>query len=123
VNSFYKQLFKSAPELRDLFSQGTLSTQREMLMGALSLVVKAANDDFSDMNYFTLLGQRHREYAFDLKYFAVFSDCLLRVLEDAMEQEWSPDMKEQWSFALQQVTQAMIKGMQAEPTDSPVGTQ
>lgn len=115
ANHFYKLLFTQAPELRPLFAETNPGTQREMLMGALSLVVKAAKGEFQDMSYFARLGKRHSKYNFDLKYFKVFNDCLLITLENELRATWSSEIKKQWEYALQQASQSMIDNM-VEPS-------
>lgn len=111
VNCFYTKLFDEAPELRALFAKTDPKTQKEMLMGAISLVVKASKDNFHDMSYFVNLGERHAKYSFSTRYFNTFNKCLLSTIAEFFGSLWNAEMEEQWLYALQKVTEAMVSGM------------
>lgn len=119
TNVFYYGLFRQCPEYESMFAGVDWSTQKQMLVGALSLVVKYTKYGTQDpemMKVFMQLGTRHAKYKIQEKHFEPFVFHLLYAMKLILRKDWTLELEENWRKALWEVCSLMVKAIEAAQT-------
>ena len=117
---FYARLLEEFPEWKPLFARTDFGEQRQQLVRAISLVVRAGSDSPLLVNYLGRLGQRHAAFSVGPRDYAAFSEILLETFaETAGQAVWSPDVADAWEELLEDVTRLMLTGAAAAELAAP----
>lgn len=107
---FYGRLFELDPSLRLLF-QNDLRAQTRKLMGTLGTIVESLDDLNKMRSYLRHLGDRHhKEFRVRPEHYETLRKALLWAFAHALEVQFSPDVRESWSQAIEEINRIMQSG-------------
>jgi hemoglobin-like flavoprotein len=109
---FYDNLFDLDPSLRPLFSKTDMATQHQKLVAALMAVVSSLDDLSTIVPTLRSLGQKHLQYGVTGAHYDTVAIALLRTLEQALGDEFTPEVKAAWTVAY-----ALIAGVMQDGAD------
>jgi hemoglobin-like flavoprotein len=103
---FFDELFRIAPELRQLFPDDMTSHKAkfvQMLAGIVRRLdqVAAVSEEIVD------LGRRHMSYDVEEEHFAMFGEALLWMLHRVLGAEFAPEVREAWEAAYDMIARVM----------------
>jgi serine/threonine protein kinase/hemoglobin-like flavoprotein/Ran GTPase-activating protein (RanGAP) involved in mRNA processing and transport len=108
AESFYDRLFHRFPEVKPLFSHVSMSRQQQHLITAVVMIIENLRSPDTLSTSLTSLSQRHVGYGVRPGHYTAFSTVFLEVLEEALGEEWSADLQEAWTEALEAITRVML---------------
>ncbi len=112
-NSFYSILFARHPETREYFP-ASMGGQRDRIVHGLAHIVDGLDRPDSILPLVRQLGREHRKHGFDPSRFACLTEALALAVEQANGDDWTRDLAESWSTALDLVTTAMTDAARAD---------
>lgn len=116
MDTFYGLLFERYPQVRPLFP-ADMSGQKQHLTAAVALVVKHADNLAALEPALMEMGERHVRYGAKAEYYPLVGATMLDALAKIAGPAWTDELREDWAWALNSVTAAMIKGAErAEQT-------
>ena len=115
VRAFYDRFLIDVPEAATLFEGVDLKRQALMLTMGLIVVEAHSKDDFpSTQHYLHVLGDRHREWGVPRELFPRFRDCLIETLSNWHGADWSDELANAWSSAIDRAIQTMLEGYEGD---------
>lgn len=113
VDRFYAILFERYPQVKPMFAQTDLPKQKQMLVGALALLV--ANLEKPDVlkSYLGTLGARHSSYGAREAHYAAVGECLLAAMAEIAGPLWSDELAAAWAATYGAVASLMQQGAAA----------
>jgi serine/threonine protein kinase/hemoglobin-like flavoprotein/Ran GTPase-activating protein (RanGAP) involved in mRNA processing and transport len=108
AESFYDRLFHRFPEVKPLFSHVSMSRQQQHLITAIVMIIENLRSPDTLSASLTSLSQRHVGYGVRPGHYTAFSTVFLEVLEGVMGEEWSAELHEAWTEALEAITRVML---------------
>jgi len=117
VNSFYDNLFTDYPAAKPLFEHTNMAKQKQMLLGALVMVVQ--NLRKSDVLSESLkgLGARHVKYGALPEHYPLVGNSLLKTFEQYLGTNWQEEVKQAWVDAYGAITTLMLEGAEYTPEE------
>ncbi|WP_448625274.1 FAD-binding oxidoreductase [Geodermatophilus sp. URMC 64] len=103
---FYSHLFLTHPETRRLFPV-SMAHQRDRLFQALGDVVNYLDDLDSVIPVLQALGRDHRKFGTVAEHYPPVGESLLATLRH-FDDEWNPQLAQDWTAAYQLVAKVMI---------------
>lgn len=103
---FYQRLFSSSKEARLLF-RGEIADQAQALVAMMELIVKSLDDAERLMPVVYSLGWRHAAYGISLEYYEAFGRAMVTTVEDALNAQRSPEVREAWEAAYRSIAAIM----------------
>ena len=103
---FYDELFRMAPERRELFPPD-IASQRMKFTQMIGLVVKNLDRVSTVSEDIVDLGHRHMAYDVGQEDYAVFGEALLRMLDKLLGIELTPEMRAAWAAAYDMLARIM----------------
>lgn len=94
---FYARLFEIAPEVRSLF-KGDMHQQGIKLFQVLSFAVCSLDKIDEVTTTVRDLGKRHIHYGVQLYHFALVGEALIWALEQGLQEDFTPEVKEAWTL-------------------------
>lgn len=110
AQTFYRNLFKSNADIKELFARVDISAQHEMFLAALQYIVMNYENRAALLRTLRELGARHARYGVRPEYFAVFGECMLRTMAQISGRRWSLPIELAWRTAFENVAEIMIEG-------------
>lgn len=111
IRAFYDRFLTEVPEATRLFAGIDLKQQALMLTMALIMVESHSRSGFPAIqHYLHVLGDRHREWGVPKTLFPKFRECLIETLKEWHGPDWSLDLEEEWSRAIDQAIATMLDG-------------
>jgi nitric oxide dioxygenase len=104
----YDRLFRSAPELRRLFTS-EFALQGAKLMEKLAVVVKGLDDLDAIGPLVRVLGRRHAAYGVDARDYDALRDAFFSAAEEQLGPAFDEDVKAAWSAAFATIAHLMIE--------------
>ncbi len=112
---FYRRLFQTDPEIRDLFQDVDLDRQRKRLIEALDRAVGNL-DRFEDIvPEIQALGRRHAAYGVRDSHYDSVGAALLWTLAQGLGDAWSAEAQAAWTKAYDAIAGAMQAGAAESP--------
>jgi nitric oxide dioxygenase len=116
TSRFYDELFRLAPEVRELFPDD-LTLQRQKLFDELTAIVAAvAQGELAARA--EPLGARHLDYGTIPAHYDVVGQALLTALAGALGDRWTEASAAAWAMAYQEVAASMLRGAAPESTQT-----
>lgn len=108
--AFYKRLFEHYPAVRPLFTTPP-EEQHKKLIASLAAIVGSLEKPERLMPYLRAMGIRHNAYKTEPQHYGAVKENLLSVLANHLKKEgdWTAEMNDAWSQALDVVSQVMIE--------------
>ncbi|MBE9076579.1 flavohemoprotein [Romeria aff. gracilis LEGE 07310] len=110
VTSFYHNLFTDYPEAKPLFEHSDMSKQKQMLKGALVMVVENLRNPEVLNSSLKGLGARHVKYGAMPEHYPWVGNSLLKALGEYAGEAWTPELKAAWVGAYGAITEIMLDG-------------
>ncbi len=110
ATSFYANLFDAYPELKPLFANVDMVKQQKKLLNALVLVVENLRNQEALGEVLQALGARHVGYGTIPQQYPAVGQALLKALEQQLQPEWTPELKQAWIDAYKVIAAQMVKG-------------
>lgn len=107
---FYDRLFEIDPSARAIFDGVDMAEQQRKLILALTLVVQGLERFESLIPTLAQLGRRHVRYRVRDRHYLSVGAALLWTLEQGLQSEWTPEVREAWSAAYSTVSDVMRAG-------------
>jgi class 3 adenylate cyclase/hemoglobin-like flavoprotein len=107
AQKFYDNLFKKAPQVRELF-QKNMQEQGRMLTHMLrGIVYTLSRPDYLKLGLKSL-GRQHKQYGVKHHHFPLVRDVLLATIEEQLGIEvYSPEIKQAWTLAINRIIEEM----------------
>ena len=106
ARKFYHDLFRDAPETRDLFGD-SMSTQREMLAMVLTTLAKASFEPGSVQQILDRLARSHAGLGLSEHQFKAGQAALHNAITSTMTGKVPPEVLIAWQVAVRRVIEAM----------------
>lgn len=103
----YERLFTLDPSLRPLF-RGDMARQRSRLALAIVMVVHGLKNQAAIVPVLEELGRRHVDYGVKAEHYATVGEAVLFALEQALGDDFTPEVKEAWAVAYGLIARTMI---------------
>lgn len=108
--AFYRNLFENHPALRPLFEGVNMTSQGEMLIQALGLVINSLDRMEDLVPTLENLGYRHVEYGVKEEHYPAAIDSVIDTLQEFLGNDFTAEKEKDWRDALNLVTGTMIAG-------------
>lgn len=108
--SFYENLFMMYPEAKPLFANTDMAAQQKKLISSLVLVVENLRNPETLQDKLQGLGARHVKYGALPEHYPLVGNALLRTFEEYLQESWTPEVKQAWVDAYDQITKIMLEG-------------
>lgn len=109
IDIFYTKLFEvGGEEIKTLFKSSDMKVQGKRLVDMLSMAVYMVNDLGNLKPKLEELGKRHVKYGVKKDHYQYVGTALLYLLELALEDKWTKEMKETWLIVWGFVSNSMI---------------
>jgi serine/threonine protein kinase/hemoglobin-like flavoprotein/Ran GTPase-activating protein (RanGAP) involved in mRNA processing and transport len=105
---FYDTLFARFPGVKPLFAHVSMSRQQQHLFTALVMIIENLRSPDALSSSLVSLGQRHVGYGVRPAYYSAFSTTLLEVLRELLAEEWTAEVEEAWTEALDAITRVVL---------------
>ncbi len=110
---FYARLFELDPAVKPLF-RGKLDFQGDKLMTTLNVVVDSLENLAEIEAMLQAMGKRHIIYGVQAAHYETVGAALLWVLEQGLQEHFTPEVEEAWSIAYGLVANIMKESAYAE---------
>ena len=114
---FYDNLFEADPSLRRLF-RGDMAHQGERLMTMLATAVRMLDQPGTLLPVLRGLGARHAGYGVTVDHYASVGRALLKTLQNALEEAWTPGVAQAWVAVYTVISRTMQEGATTHPAAS-----
>lgn len=110
---FYGHLFAADPSLRPLF-RGDMTHQGDLLMRMIQGAIGMLDNPERLLPTLRALGARHVGYGVQDPHYGTVGRALLRTLNEALGEDFTPDVADAWATMYSVVSRTMQEGAQAE---------
>lgn len=108
---FYEVYFERCPEAKDHFAETDMKRQALVLTMALTLIEQHYNHEFAAVDqYLQHVGSKHSDRKIPRALYEPWREAMLATLERFLGADWSEHLAEQWSDAIETVTETMFRG-------------
>eukprot|EP01084_Bolivina_argentea_P267925 454950_1 len=112
VGSFYRDLLKSKPEIRNLFSRSNMQSQANKLLRAIGSTIALLDNQETLVPILEELGRRHVYYNVRPKYFKHLKKAWFNMLKQALALKWTAETERSWNIAWKFITSIMISSLE-----------
>ncbi|MHC4975939.1 MAG: globin domain-containing protein [Planctomycetota bacterium] len=109
VDTFYKNLFATAPQVREMFP-ADLKDQKQKLLASIALVVQNIRKPEVLRPALEQMGARHTDYGDQEAHYPVVRDVMIQTLSEIAGELWNDDLNDAWTTALNHIAGTMITG-------------
>lgn len=115
---FYRRLFEARPNLRTMFPED-MTAQRKKLLDSLRMVIEHLHTPDRVRAQLEELGRSHVRYGVKPDHYPIVCEMLVGAMGDELGGEWTAELKDDWSSAIELVSEIMLEGAQTAPTPRP----
>ncbi|MBN8854881.1 MAG: hypothetical protein BGO55_19725 [Sphingobacteriales bacterium 50-39] len=111
---FYNRLFEIAPQVKPMFSRGSLNEQSRKLLSMISYVIgklKSLDDILEEVKK---LARRHVNYGVQEEHYTMVGRALLWTLEAGLGDKWNEELEKSWTVCYTILAEAMIKAAKSD---------
>jgi hemoglobin-like flavoprotein len=108
AQTFYDHLFALDPSLKSMFQEDSRVQGRKLMQMFLTLV-NGLNQPDNLMPELSALGKRHVTYGVKPEHFPVVGKALLQTVEQALGDDFTPDMANAWQITYDELKQIVIE--------------
>jgi hemoglobin-like flavoprotein len=106
---FYGRLFELAPDLRPMF-RGDIRRQGRKFTDMLGSLVDGIEHLDRAARMLGDMGQRHAGYGVRAEHYGVVGGAFLWTLSQALESDFSPEVRQAWKALIEEIAAAMQAG-------------
>jgi len=106
ASSFYKRLFKKAPEVEELFTRNLLDQGRMLTHMLGGIIYSLSRPEYLILGLRSL-GQQHEGYGVRREHYPIVREALLETIEDKLGEACTHKVRHAWQSALDLVVQSM----------------
>ena len=110
---FYARLFHLDPSLRSMF-RSDMGKQGAMLMSMIGTAVMGLRNLEALAPAVRSLGARHVKYGVKTQHYATVGEALLWTLEQGLEDDFTPEVRDAWAAAYGLLSEVMQMGATQE---------
>lgn len=110
ANKFYEFLFQDYPAAKGLFTDVNMAAQKKALINSLVYIVDHLEDGEKLTNYLKKMGSRHVNYGTEPEHYSWVGQSLLKTFAFFFGDEWTPELKSQWTQAYTFIAETMLEG-------------
>jgi hemoglobin-like flavoprotein len=114
ATSFYAKLFGDFPHVRAMFPPD-MERQQKHLSAALALICRNSDRLALLEEPLMQLGAQHVRYGTRAEHYPIVRDTLIGVLCEASGPNWTPQLEDDWTSALNHIAAVMLKGAAMAP--------
>lgn len=103
---FYSELFRLAPDLRQLFPPDMVQHERKFML-MLAAIVKALDKVETVSQDVVDLGRRHMSYDVQEEHFSVLNEAFLAMLNQLLGADCRPEIEDAWAAAFDMMARIM----------------
>lgn len=104
----YDKLFELAPDTKELFKNTSMERQSQMLISAISKLVKSIDNWDTVKPDLEALAKRHATYGLTPEHFAYFGQAFIYMLKTMYGSDWNNQLEEAWKAVYQKISEVMI---------------
>jgi hemoglobin-like flavoprotein len=110
VDRFYSLLFERYPQVRPMFARTDMTTQKQMLISALALLVSNLEKPQVLKGVLGPMGAKHATYGVRDEHYDAVGLCLLDAMAEVAGPLWTDDLTREWSATYGAVAGLMKDG-------------
>ena len=114
VDKFYELLFEDFPAVVPLFETVDMAVQKKALLGSLVFTVDHLDNEEKLTDFLFNLGARHSEYGTEEAHYPAVAQTLLKTFAHFFGDDWTEELEEQWTLALNFIASVMIEGQRSK---------
>jgi hemoglobin-like flavoprotein len=108
--SFYETLFTDCPEAKPLFANTDMEKQQQKLIMSLVYVVTNLRYPQELTKVLREMGEKHATYGAKAEHYPIVGAALLKTLATYLGEDWTPEVKQAWIDAYEEITYSMLEG-------------
>lgn len=118
ADKFYEYLFTDFPQVKVLFYETKMASQKKALMKSLTYIVENLHDPDAVGEYLRKMGKRHVKYGTLEEHYPAVGSTLIKTFAHFFGEEWTPELESEWCEAYEVVAHFMLEGASyVEPTE------
>ncbi|MBL4575386.1 MAG: PAS domain-containing protein, partial [Opitutaceae bacterium] len=114
MSKFYDVLFERYPEVVPMFKNTTKKSQVKKLTQAIQLTIESLRDPDALVPVLVEMGARHQHYGAKPAHYQAVADTLLEVMEEYAGDQWTEEIYDAWSGALNLIADTMLSAYKDE---------
>ncbi|OKH26707.1 hypothetical protein NIES593_01265 [Hydrococcus rivularis NIES-593] len=114
--SFYETLFTDCPEAKPLFANTDMEKQQQKLIMSLVYVVTNLRYPQELTKVLREMGEKHATYGAKAEHYPIVGAALLKTLEAYLGADWTPEVKQAWTDAYEEISYLMLEGAKRHET-------
>jgi hemoglobin-like flavoprotein len=115
AGAYYRNLFKTSPEIASKFLNVNMASQEAMFMELLRFVTTNYDNKHMLDSRLEDLRARHVVYGATREEFGIVGACLLETFKQCCESQWSVQLELQWRSLLEYIGDMMFPAPPTEP--------
>ena len=104
---FYRNLFRSAPTVRNMFPDD-VSKQARKFLQSLNVIVASLSSTDRTTRMLQRLGARHRGYGVESSHYPIVGQALVDTLREELGEEFTEEVEKAWVDAFELISTAMM---------------
>ena len=108
--SFYRNLFRENPPVKELFDNSSLETQQKKLIASLALIVENIRNPEVLQLALESLGAYHVKTGTLAKHYPLVGNALLQTFASFLGDRWTPAKAQAWLNAYNLICEMMLQG-------------
>lgn len=108
---FYENLFLLRPDVQPLFEKTDMQKQQQMLISALFLIVRNAQNPSLFTMVLHNLGERHIGYGTVGHCFPDMAQALVKTFSEFIGPDWTIEQERAWLTAFAEINRLMLEGI------------
>ena len=117
IGQFYNNLFERYPSVVPLFEGTTHKQQVSKLIAAVKLTIEHLRQPGKLVEVLTAMGARHQAYGAEAAHYKAVNDTLLEVMQQYAGAEWTDEVNDAWTDALNLIADTMLSAYKREEDD------
>jgi len=118
IGAFYSLLFERFPGVIPMFDKTTQAQQVTKLVAAIKLTIGNLRNPEKLVGALQAMGERHQAYGAEAAHYQAVNDTLLEVMQQYAGNNWTNEVNDAWTGALNLIADTMLSAYQGDDTMS-----
>jgi len=118
IGAFYSLLFERFPGVIPMFDKTTQAQQVTKLVAAIKLTIGNLRNPEKLVGALQAMGERHQAYGAEAAHYQAVNDTLLEVMQQYAGDNWTNEVNDAWTGALNLIADTMLSAYQGDDTMS-----